>query len=368
MKIISILGTRPEAIKMAPVIKELKSHKGVDSRVCVTAQHRMLLDQVLEVFGITPDWDLNIMTEGQDLARLTASALTSIDPLLVAEKPDWVLVQGDTTTAMAASMAAFYRGIKIGHVEAGLRTSDKNQPFPEEINRRITGLMAELHFAPTSWAQQNLIREGVAPDKISKTGNPVIDALFMAIELAKESEIRAPVDIPMGRRILLVTAHRRENFGGPLHSICMALKELAQRYRERIHIVYPVHLNPQVYHTVHQLLAGEPGITLAPPLDYLSMVELLQRCYIVLTDSGGLQEEAPALGKPVLIMRSKTERHEGVEAGTARLAGTDQATIVSEVSRLLDDSAFYSTMAQSINPYGDGRAASRIVHCLLRSW
>lgn len=346
---------------MAPVIKQLERCAEIESRVCATAQHRQLLDEVLKLFAIKPDWDLDIMTANQNLAELTASLLHKLDPLLAVEKPDWVLMQGDTTTVMSAALAAFYRGIRIGHVEAGLRTGDKSQPFPEEINRRIAGLVAELHFAPTEKSRQNLIREGINPHHVVVTGNPGIDALYAALEKRCAFGDGLLSALRSKRRVLLVTAHRRENFGAPLASICSALKKLAEIYRDRLQIIYPVHLSPNVLEPVHTLITEEANISLLPPVDYLQMAHLLKRSFIVLTDSGGLQEEAPALGKPVLVLRDKTERTEIIEAGAAKLVGTKTESIVAEVVRLMEDADLYQSMAQAVNPYGYGHAAEKIV-------
>lgn len=365
LKVLSIFGTRPEAIKMAPVIKELEQHSDqIVSRVCVTAQHRQMLDQVLAIFRIVPDYDLNLMKEAQSPTQVVASVFSNLESILMTEHPDWVLVQGDTTTAMAASIATFYAGVKVGHIEAGLRTNDKTQPFPEEMNRRIAGVVADLHFAPTEKARDNLLRENVPVNTILVTGNPVIDALHMVEKLPYTLESGPLAGIPWEKRIILVTAHRRENFGQPLESICEALREIAQRFRSSVHIVFPVHLNPHVWKTVHRLLDDVPGITLMPPLDYLSLVQLLKRSYLVLTDSGGLQEEAPSLGKPVLVLRNTTERIEALEAGTVKLVGTVYQNIIDETVCLLDNAQAYEQMAQAVNPYGDGQAAKRIVAAL----
>ena len=365
IKVLSIFGTRPEAIKMAPVVKELEKHPAdVVSRVCVTAQHREMLDQVLELFEITPDYDLDLMRENQSLAEITARVFTDLDPVIAAEQPDWVLVQGDTTTVMAASLVAFYHQVKVGHVEAGLRTGDKWQPFPEEVNRKVAGVVADAHFAPTTTARDNLLREGVAPEAIYVTGNPVIDALTMAAEMDYDLAEGPLPEIPWEQRILLVTAHRRENHGQPLENVCTALLEIAERYDD-VHVVYPVHLNPNVQEPVYRLLGDHDQITLLPPLDYLPLVQVMKRSYLVLTDSGGIQEEVPGLGKPVLVLRDVTERPEAVAAGTVQLVGTDQERIVGEATALLDDDGVYQQMAQAVNPYGDGRAAKRIVDTLL---
>lgn len=363
MKILSIFGTRPEAIKLAPVLAALKQHD-VISVVCVTAQHREMLDQVLQLFGIQPDYDLAIMQPNQSLAELTARALTKLDEVLRIEQPDWVLVQGDTTTAMVAALAAFYHQIKVGHVEAGLRSFDKYQPFPEEINRKIATSVSDLHFAPTELSKQNLLREGVPETTIVVTGNTVIDALLQVAEKSYDWDASPFAIIPRDKRIILVTAHRRENFGAPLENICVVLRTIAERYSD-VHIVYPVHLNPNVQTVVRQTLANLANLTLLAPLDYLPLVQLLKRSYLVVTDSGGIQEEAPGLGKPVLVLREVTERPEGVSAGTVKLVGTDRDNIIREIELLLTDKTAYDRMARAVNPYGDGYASQRIVTKLL---
>jgi UDP-N-acetylglucosamine 2-epimerase (non-hydrolysing) len=382
LRVLSIFGTRPEAVKMAPVVQSLAHASGIDALVCVTAQHRQMLDQVLQLFNIIPDVDLNLMQPDQSLANLTADIFTHLDPVLVDLRPDWILVQGDTTTVMASSLAAFYRHIRVGHVEAGLRTNDKWQPFPEEINRRLASVVTDLHFAPTEWARQNLLREHISPEQIIVTGNPVIDALYAVLKIPPTpyvlelfERMRIPheslnpnlTSIQDSPRLILVTAHRRENFGKPLENICAALKELAEFYGDGIRIVYPVHLNPNVQEPVYRLLSKIPNIILLNPVDYLPMVHLMKHASLVLTDSGGLQEEAPALGIPVLVMRAVTERPEGVSAGTVRLVGTDQEQIVEQSRNLLDDPQAYAAMAQAINPYGDGKAAKRITAAILTS-
>ncbi|GAB4464115.1 MAG: UDP-N-acetylglucosamine 2-epimerase (non-hydrolyzing) [Anaerolineales bacterium] len=389
MRILSVFGTRPEAVKMAPIVRLLAQTQGIESRVCVTAQHRQMLDQVLELFQIQPDYDLDLMREGQSLAQLTAGIFLHLDPVLEEVQPDWVLAVGDTTTVVTTCQLAFYRRIKFGHVEAGLRTHNKWHPFPEEINRRLATTMADLHFAPTAWSRKNLLHEGVDEKDIVVTGNPVIDALkFVAeqptpnfvIELLEKLGVESDSlesdslesDNPMRletirlktKKLILVTAHRRENFGQPLENICHALRELAAR--GDVEIVYPVHLNPNVQEPVNRLLSGAKGITLLPPLDYLPLVHLMKRSTLILTDSGGLQEEAPTFGIPVLVMRETTERPEGVEAGTLRLVGTETRRIVQEAKRLLDDKSEYAKMAKASNPYGDGHAAERIVEALLQ--
>lgn len=358
---------------MAPVVQTLARTQGIESLVCVTAQHRQMLDQVLEIFNIQPDVDLDLMRPNQSLAESAAAIFTHLPPVLAGLQPDWVLVQGDTTTVMAAALLAYYQRIKVGHVEAGLRTHNKWQPFPEEINRRVAGVVADLHFAPTEWSQKNLLNEGVPPQNIVITGNPVIDALQQISALPPSAEV---LDLykqiglneqsrDSDQRLVLVTAHRRENFGQPLENICIALRQLVETYNDSIHIVYPVHLNPNVQEPVYRLLGNIPQITLLPPLDYLPLVHLLKRATLVLTDSGGIQEEAPGLGIPVLVLRRVTERPEGIQAGTVRLVGTDQEVIVAESRRLLDDPQAYTAMAQAVNPYGDGHAAERIVKAVL---
>ncbi len=369
IRVLSIFGTRPEAVKMAPVVKALASEPAIESRICVTAQHREMLDQVLSLFGIRADIDLNLMSPNQSLTHMTAEILTHLEPVLTSEKPDWVLVQGDTTTVMAAALASFYQGIHVGHVEAGLRTGDKRQPFPEEIDRRMAGVIADLHFAPTDRARNNLLAEGVEDWRIKVTGNPVIDALQQISEMPAPAEVTKWLHewgvTTGGRRLILVTAHRRENFGEPIEQICDALRLLAEKYAGRISIAYPVHLNPKIQEPVHRLLDGVPGIFLLPPLEYLSLVHLQMHATLVLTDSGGIQEEAPTFGKPTLVLREKTERPEGVVAGVLRLVGTDPTRIVAEASQLLDDPVAYNEMAHASNPFGDGHAAERIVKALL---
>jgi UDP-N-acetylglucosamine 2-epimerase (non-hydrolysing) len=367
IKILSVFGTRPEAIKMAPVIRGLEKFPDqIISRVCVTAQHRHMLDQVLDLFKIVPDYDLDVMQESQSPTQVAASVLAKLEPILKSERPDWVLVQGDTTTVMAAAIGAFYAGCKVGHVEAGLRTHDKWQPFPEEINRRVAGVIADMHFAPTERSRDNLLHEGVPDSQIKVTGNPVIDALKLVAELPYDPATGPLAAIPWNKRIILVTAHRRENFGQPLEQICLAFREIAQRYAADIHLVYPVHLNPNVQEPVKRLLSYLPNVTLIKPLDYLPLVYLMKRSYLVLTDSGGLQEEAPSLGKPVLVLRDLTERPEAVEAGTVRLVGADRAKIIEWVSKLIEHKDLYEQMAHAVNPYGDGLAAQRIVDEIIR--
>ncbi len=364
-KVLSIFGTRPEAIKMAPVIRELERSESIISRICVTAQHRQMLDQVLNLFGLKPDYDLNVMQESQSPTQVASVVLAKLEPILEVERPDWVLVQGDTTTVMAAALAAFYARVKVGHVEAGLRTFDKHQPFPEEINRRVAGVIADLHFAPTQRARQNLLREGIADELVRVTGNPVIDALHVVAGMSYDPGSGPLKDVPWDKRLILVTAHRRESFGRPLEQVCLALQEIAKLYAGDAHIVYPVHLNPNVQEPARRILGAAPGITLTDPLEYLPLIYLMKKSTLVLTDSGGIQEEAPGLGKPVLVLREVTERPEAVEAGTVRVVGTDRARIVEWTQRLLDDSAEYDKMARAVNPYGDGLAAKRIASSLV---
>lgn len=356
---------------MAPVVRALSQTRGIEARVCVTAQHRQMLDQVLDLFGIIPDVDLDLMRPDQSLADLTAAVFRFLDPVLTTMSPDWILVQGDTTTVMAAALLGYYHQIRVGHVEAGLRTHDKWQPFPEEVNRRVASVVADLHFAPTEWSRQNLLREGVPDEHIAVTGNPVIDALQSVAGLPPTPQVLELLqriglqDGVPGPRLVLITAHRRENFGQPLENICQALRQLAETYQGQVQFVYPVHLNPNVQKPVNRLLGDVPNITLLPPLDYLPLVHLIKRSTLVLTDSGGLQEEAPGLGVPVLVMRQVTERPEGVEAGTVCLVGTDPGRIISETRRLLDDPAAHTAMARAVNPYGDGHAAERIVKAII---
>jgi len=371
IRIMTVFGTRPEAIKLAPVIHQLEKDPRFKSIVVVTAQHREMLDQVLDLFKIKTNRDMDLMRDNQDLASLTASIFTHLDPVLEEFKPDWLLVQGDTTTVMAATLAAYYRRIKIGHVEAGLRTGDKWQPFPEEINRRVASVTADLHFAPTEWARNNLLREGIADDLIKVTGNTIIDALTQIIAFPVPKEIKDLL-IKKGilseeKQLIIVTAHRRENFGTPIKNICAALQSLADRYQNRIEIIYPVHLNPNINKPVHEMLNNIPNITLLPPLEYLSLVHLLKHAHLILTDSGGIQEEATGLGIPCLVLREVTERPEGIDAGVLKLVGTDTDTILDEAAHLLDNQSAYQTMAHAANPYGDGNAAIKIVKRLLDS-
>ncbi len=359
LTILCVIGTRPEAIKMAPVILALKRTPW--ARVCVlaTAQHREMLDEALLIFGIRPDIDLNIMRPMQSLPELTARLLTALDKVMEDEAPDVVLAQGDTTTVLAAAMASFYRRVPFCHVEAGLRTHDFSNPFPEEMNRVLAGHLARLHFAPTEQAKSNLLKEGVPIERIFVTGNTVIDALLSTA--AKNTEL--DMYVPVGKRLILLTAHRRENFGAPLEEIFSAVKTLAERYPE-LHFVYPVHPNPHVAEPAKSRLGNIPGVTLCPPLGYAQLVTLMTHSWLVLTDSGGLQEEAPALGKPVLVLRDETERPEAVEAGVAQLVGPHHDAIVTAVEHLLNDDIRYQSMVQGISPYGDGQAGVRIASIL----
>ncbi|CAG0937506.1 UDP-N-acetylglucosamine 2-epimerase (non-hydrolysing) [Thermoflexales bacterium] len=365
MKVMCIFGTRPEVIKMAPVILELKRRiDQFECITCATAQHRKMLDQALDVWNLQPDIDLNVMQDNQTPTQVMARVLTRLEPVLLEQRPEWILVQGDTTTVMASAIAAHHARIKIGHVEAGLRTADKWNPFPEEANRVITDAISDLCFAPTDRARQALKREGIPDDAIHVTGNTVIDALLEVAQRNWTPNNSSPVNrLPGSKKIILVTAHRRENFGEPLQRICEALTRIA--HRSDVQVVYPVHPNPKVRDTVVSRLARHASITLLPPLNYLELVYLLQRCTLVLTDSGGLQEEAPSLGKPVLVMRETSERPEAIEAGTAALVGTGTDDIVSLVDELLDQPALYQRMACQNNPYGDGQAAVRIAEALL---
>lgn len=357
--VLCVVGTRPEAIKMAPVILALKNERWATVRVLATAQHRHMLDQVLNFFGIDPDIDLDIMRPNQALTTLTARLLLDLDDVLQAEKPDVVLVQGDTTTVMTVALACFYHRIPIGHVEAGLRTWDMQNPFPEEANRVIAGKLARWHFAPTEGSRQNLLREGVPDSEIIVTGNTVIDALLMTA--AKDLEIG--IDLDANQRLVLITSHRRENFGDPFRNICRALRTLAER-NQNVQFLYPVHPNPNVKDVAHELLGNCPNIHLCEPLDYAPFVAAMKRSYLIISDSGGVQEEAPALGKPVLVLRDETERPEAVELGVVKLVGPNYDRIVNEAQRLLDDEAAYRMMARGISPYGDGRGAERIVETL----
>lgn len=377
-KIMLVFGTRPEAIKMAPLVKEFQKHpEEFQTIVCVTGQHRQMLDQVLQIFDITPDYDLNIMKQGQDLYDVTARVLIGMREVLKEAQPDVVLVHGDTTTSTAAALAAFYQQIPVGHVEAGLRTHNIYSPWPEEMNRQLTGRMATYNFAPTPLSRQNLLNEGVSEEKIEVTGNTVIDALYWVVnkmkcdsalsELLSTELLKAGYAVNRNRRLVLITGHRRENFGDGFISMCNAIKTLTEKYPE-VDFVYPMHLNPNVRKPIHEVfgedLSNLGNMFFIEPLEYLSFVYLMEKSTIVLTDSGGIQEEAPGLGKPVLVMRDTTERPEALSAGTVKLVGTNFDKIVTEVSALLDNQAHYDAMSQAVNPYGDGLACSRIINIL----
>ena len=372
LKVMSVFGTRPEAIKMAPLVLELQRRSELESVVCVTAQHREMLDSVLGEFGIKPEYDLNIMKSGQTLADITSRVLEGLGPVYEQEKPGLVLVHGDTTTTFAAALAAFYARIPVGHVEAGLRTYDRWSPWPEEMNRQVTDRICTYYFAPTGQSRQNLLRENIEEKKIFVTGNTVIDALLMAVDIiatktGMEEQIHKEIQekgYTVGERdYILVTGHRRENFGEGFLHICKAIRELASQYPD-IDIVYPVHLNPNVQKPVYELLSGLDNVFLISPLDYLPFIYAMQHSILLLTDSGGVQEEAPSLGKPVLVMRNTTERPEAVEAGTVKLVGTDAETIVGNVVELLRNKELYKRMSETHNPYGDGQACERIVNAL----
>lgn len=364
MKLLIVFGTRPEAVKMAPLVKALQASRKLEVKVCVTAQHRQMLDQVLQLFDITPDFDLNVMQAGQTLTQLTCNLLRGMEGVFAQYLPDWVLVHGDTSTSMATGLAAHYQRIGVAHVEAGLRTYNLYSPWPEEANRQITGRLAGLHFAPTEQAQANLLRENVAPATIHVTGNTVIDALLSVSQRLDADAMlaaRLAAQLPFldsSKRLVLVTGHRRENFGSGFELICQALRTIVSE--PGVQVVYPVHLNPNVQEPVHRILGGVENVHLIEPLEYLPFVYLMKRSHIILTDSGGVQEEAPSLGKPVLVMRETTERPEAVAAGTVRLVGVDQDKIVSECQKLLNDEDSYQQMAYSHNPYGDGQACHRI--------
>lgn len=368
MKILVVFGTRPEAIKMAPVVNALRRDAFFETRICVTAQHRSMLDQVLNIFEIVPDFDLDLMAPGQDLTDITANVLKGMRGVLKQWKPDFVLVHGDTTTTMAASLAAYYEKVQVGHVEAGLRTGNIYSPWPEEMNRKLTGSIAQIHFAPTEKSRSNLLGEGVSENDIIITGNTVIDSLMMVVgRLSADNDARAELEsrfafLNRSRKLILVTGHRRENFGAGFENICTSIAEIGGR--DDVEIVFPVHLNPNVQEPVRRILGGMSRVHLIDPQEYLPFVYLMERADIVLTDSGGVQEEAPSLGKPVLVMRDTTERPEAVDAGTVKLVGAEREKIVREVIRLLDDREEYVRMSRAHNPYGDGKAADRIIEHL----
>ena len=371
MKILSVFGTRPEAIKMAPVVRALEADDRFDAKVCVTGQHTEMLAQVNTVFGISPDVDLKIMKAGQGLTHITAAVLQGMEAVLADIRPDYVLVHGDTTTSTSAALAAFYAGISVGHVEAGLRTHNLLSPWPEEANRQMTGRLAKLHFAPTQLSRDNLLQENISADSIHVTGNTVIDALLMVkAQLDNDAKLNADIAaqfpfLDASKRLILVTGHRRENHDGGIERVCEALAALSRR--DDVQIIYPVHLNPKVKQTADQVLAGVENVFLIDPLSYLPFVWMLNACYLVVTDSGGLQEEAPSFGKPVLVTRDTTERPEAIDAGTVCLVGTDTEGLVKRVTELLDNQELYLTMSTAHNPYGDGKATSRIVEVLAKS-
>lgn len=365
-KIITIFGTRPEAIKMAPLVKELEKREEIESKVCVTAQHRQMLDQVLEYFEIKPDYDLNIMKSKQTLTGITNRVLEGLEEVFKEEKPDMILVHGDTTTTFAGALAAFYQQIKVGHVEAGLRTFDKYFPFPEEMNRKLTGALADLNFAPTKGSKENLLREGVSEDIIYITGNTVIDAMLHTVKenYVFEQEELNKIDYK-NKKVIMITAHRRENWGEGIDNICTALNKIVEE-NEDVELVYLVHLNPIVKDVVFEKLGGNPRIHLLPPQDTQETHNLMNKCFMVMTDSGGLQEEAPHLGKPVLVLRDVTERPEAVKYGTVKLVGTNVEKIVEEANKLINDEKAYESMSKAINPYGDGKASERITDAILK--
>lgn len=381
-KVLVVFGTRPEAIKMAPLVKEFEKHLDIfDMKVCVTGQHRELLDQVLQVFEIKPDFDLNIMKQGQDLYDITMGVLQGMKQVLSEWHPDLVLVHGDTTTSMAAALAAFYQRIPVGHVEAGLRTYNVYSPYPEEMNRQITSRISSYNFSPTAQSRENLLRENVSPNTITVTGNTVIDALLMVVKkINDDQQLQQNVAADLvsygydvnrlskGKKLVLITGHRRENFGEGFIRLCSAIKTLCEQYPD-VDFVYPMHLNPNVRKPIQQVFGDTDlqNIFFIEPIEYLPFVYLMEKCYLVLTDSGGIQEEAPGLGKPVLVMRETTERPEAVDAGTVKLVGTDFEKIVSEASRLIDDTDYYNRMSQAVNPYGDGHASDRIVNHLMNT-
>ncbi len=372
MKILSVFGTRPEAIKMAPVIAELNARDNVESIVCVTGQHRQMLDQMLAFFNIKVDFDLDLMESNQTLSSISQKTITRLEPIIKQVNPDTILVQGDTTTAMISALAAFYHKIPVAHIEAGLRTYNAYSPWPEEMNRQITARIASLHFAPTEQAAKNLIQEATSKESVFTVGNTVIDALLSVVDRYKgdqhlSDDMRALfTHIKFNKRIILVTGHRRENWGDGLNNMCLALAQLARR--DDVEIVYPVHLNPVVKKTAHAILSNYDNVHLIPPLDYLPFVYLLSRCYLVITDSGGVQEEAPSLGKPILVTRDTTERPEGIATGTAKLIGTDTKALIQAANHLLDNSNAYQLMSSAYNPYGDGKSAQRIVDQLIKTY
>jgi len=368
LRILNIVGTRPEAIKMAPVIKQLGDQgSAIQSLVCSTGQHQEMLDKAWNLFKIQPDFCLKVMKPNQSLSQLTSLLLSELDNVVQQAKPNWILAQGDTTTAMAAALTAFYHRIPFGHIEAGLRTYRRHSPFPEEINRRIADLVAELLFAPTQTAEQHLLAEGIPSKKIRMTGNTIVDAAQMVAQMPFQWSSSELSDLPETKKVILVTAHRRESFGKPLENVCQALRDIAQRFVSDYEVVFPVHPNPNVSKLVTESLKNTKGISLLRPLNYQSMIQLIKRAKLIITDSGGIQEEAPAFGVPVLVIREFTERTEAIEAGAARLVGTDRSQLASEASELLTNEQTHAAMAQAINPYGDGHAASRVVESILNA-
>jgi UDP-N-acetylglucosamine 2-epimerase (non-hydrolysing) len=370
-KVLIVFGTRPEAIKMAPLVKKFESYRSnFEIKVCITAQHREMLDQVLSFFEITPDYDLDLMKHNQNLYTLTSDIILNLKPVLEDFNPDFVFVHGDTTTTMATSIAAFYAGAQICHVEAGLRTFDMKSPFPEEMNRTVTGAVTNLHFSPTKTSQQNLLKENKSPESIIVTGNTVIDALMFSVNKVNKKDFHDPEieelknTINPNKRLILITGHRRENHGQGFINICEALKQIAEEHPD-VELIYPVHLNPNVQKPVYELLEQIPNIKLISPLSYSAFVWLMEKAYLIITDSGGVQEEAPSLGKPVLVMRNTTERPEAVDAGTVILVGTDKEKIVTQAKRLIEDKEMYNSMSAKHNPYGDGKACERIIEVLL---
>ncbi|WP_427338138.1 non-hydrolyzing UDP-N-acetylglucosamine 2-epimerase [Caloranaerobacter sp. DY30410] len=366
MKVLTIFGTRPEAIKMAPIIKKLDKNQYIEHRVCVTAQHREMLDQVLRIFNITPDYDLNIFEPGQSLTQITTRAMEGLEKVIVDFGPDLILVQGDTTTVFAGALTAFYHKVKIGHVEAGLRSGNLYSPYPEEANRKLTGIITDFHFAPTERNKQNLLREGYDEEKIYVTGNTVIDALLYVVseDYKFNDELLDNLDYK-NKKVILLTSHRRENLGKPMENIFSAVRDVVLK-NEDVEVVFPIHLNPKVREIAHRILDGLDRVHIIEPLEYLPFANLIARSYLVVTDSGGIQEEAPSLGKPVLVVRKETERPEGIEAGTAKLAGIDRENIFREIDILINDEHEYKKMANAVNPYGDGKASDRIVDIIVR--
>ncbi len=365
LKVMVVFGTRPEGIKMAPIIKELKKRDNIESIICITAQHRQMLDQVLEIFDIEPDYDLNIFEAGQSLTKITTRALQGLEEVLIKERPDILLVQGDTTTVFSGALAAFYQGIKVGHVEAGLRSGNIHSPYPEEANRMLTGILAEYHFAPTKRNKENLVKENYPVDKIYITGNTVIDALKYVVDQDYDFDIDLLNSIDYeNKKVILMTSHRRENIGKPMENIFSAVSDIVKKYDD-VEVVFPIHLNPKVRRIANSILSDNPRVHLIEPLDYKPFTNLMSRVHIVVTDSGGLQEEAPTLGKPVLVVREETERPEGIEVGTAKLVGTEYDKIYENLDLLLSNDEEYEKMARAINPYGDGQAAKRIVDIIV---